>query len=113
MRELLARIDDPARWIKGEPPIEGYVHFRPGARFAPRHGGFFRMLGGTGFPMHRHEEPELTFVLSGRLRDDKGELYDPGDVLDMPAGSSHALHVPDETPALVAVLGGRIAVTGG
>jgi hypothetical protein len=112
MRELLACIDVAATWKRGSLPVEGYYNFRPGPALAPLHGGFVRLLGGAGFPMHRHRDRELTFVLSGRIYDDAGKEFDPGSVIEMPAGSVHSLSVTEDAPALLAVLNGSIEMLG-
>ena len=113
VRELLALIDAPGSWKRGASPLEGYYNFKPGPSLLPLHGGFVRLLGGTGFPLHRHCDRELTFVLSGRLYDDRGLHYPPGSAIEMPPGSVHSLSVTDETPALLAVLSGAIEMLGG
>jgi hypothetical protein len=112
MRELLGRIDGASTWRRGAAPLEGYYNFRPGPSLLPLHGGFVRLLGGAGFPMHRHRDRELTFVLSGRLHDDAGRHYEPGSVIDMAPGSAHSLSVTDEAPAVLAVLSGAIEMLG-
>jgi hypothetical protein len=112
MRELLACIDAAPAWKRGAAPLEGYYNFKPGAALLPLHGGFVRLLGGTGFPLHRHRDRELTFVLSGRIYDDAGRDYEPGAVIDMSPGSVHSLSVTDDAPALLAVLSGAIEMLG-
>jgi hypothetical protein len=112
MRELLGCIDVAPAWRRGAAPLEGYFNFRPGPSLLPLHGGFVRLLGGAGFPMHRHRDRELTFLLSGRLHDDAGRHYEPGSVIDMPPGSAHSLSVTDEAPAVLAVLSGAIEMLG-
>lgn len=108
MRALLRRIDDPAHWIPGASPMQGYLDFQPGPSLRPLHAGFARMLGGMRIQTHRHVDRELTFVLSGLLLDDAGREYRPGSALDMPRGSVHGIRVPEGTEAVVALLSGRI-----
>lgn len=108
MRGLLRRIDDPAFWIRGASPMEGYLDFQPGPSLRPLRGGFARMLGGMRIQEHRHTDRELTFVLSGELRDGSLRAYGPGSVLDMAAGSVHSVHVAEDKEALVALLNGHI-----
>ena len=112
MRDLLMRIDEPSTWKRGIAPIEGSYNFRPGPALAPLHGGFVRLLSGAGFPLHRHRDRELTFVLSGRLHDDAGKRFEPGSVIEMAAGSIHALSVTGDAPALLAILSGAIEMLG-
>lgn len=112
MRELLASIDAPGTWKLGTAPLEGHYNFRPGPELLPLHGGFVRLLAGTGFPLHRHRSRELTFVLSGRLYDDAGRRFPPGSAIAMAPGSAHSLSVTEEGPALLAVLSGGIELLG-
>jgi len=112
MRALLRRIDDPAYWIRGIPPMQGYLDFRPGPSLRHLHGGFARMLGGMSIQTHRHVDRELTFVVAGALRDDQDREYRPGDFLDMPQDSVHRIHVPEGGNAIVALLNGRIEMVG-
>jgi hypothetical protein len=112
MRELLTCIDGASTWRRGSAPLEGYYNYTPGPALLPLHGGFVRLLGGTGFPLHRHHDRELTFVLSGRIYDDAGRRYAPGSVIDMLPGSVHSLSVTDDGPALLAVLSGAIEMLG-
>jgi Cupin domain len=112
MRELLGCIDAASTWRRGAAPVEGSYNFRPGPALLPLHGGFVRLLGGTGFPMHRHRDRELTYVLSGSIFDHAGHHYAPGSVIEMAPGSVHSLSVTDEAPALLAVLSGAIEMLG-
>jgi len=112
MQALLDCIDQPPRWKSGTPPLEGYLNFAPGPRLAPLHGGFLRLQGGAGFPLHRHGDRELTFVLSGHLEDDAGRRFGPGEVVDMPRASTHAIRVVHGAPAVLAVLSGGIELLG-
>ena len=109
------RVDHPNKIVyRGDAPHSGKVGLISGggSGHEPLHGGFVRLLGGTGFPMHRHRDRELTFVLSGRLYDDAGRHYAPGSVIEMAPGSAHSLRVTDEAPALLAVLSGAIEMLG-
>jgi hypothetical protein len=108
MHALLARIDDPEAWTRGIDPIQGFLDFTPGPALLPLRGGFVRMRGGMLVRRHRHLDRELTVVLEGELVDDNARSYGPGSAIDMPAGSSHALAVPEGKDALVALLHGHI-----
>jgi anti-sigma factor ChrR (cupin superfamily) len=48
---------------------------------------------GIEIPVHAHRQREITMVLDGALSDDSARIYGPGDVLDMPTGSQHAISV--------------------
>jgi ChrR Cupin-like domain len=111
-RELLERIDASEAWTPGVSPILGFFHFRPGPRLAPLRAGFVRMQGGTGFPLHRHRDRELTLVLEGAMIDGDGVRYAPGVAIDMPPGSTHTLRAESEGPALLALLHGSIEMLG-
>jgi hypothetical protein len=113
MRELLSQIDEPGRWTTGIEPIQGFLDFSPGVRHEGLHGGFVRMRRGTLFPLHRHHERELMYVLDGAVMDDQGRRLGPGGASDLPAGSSHSLVVPGEADALIALLHGGIEMLGG
>jgi putative transcriptional regulator len=108
LHALLARMDDPAAWTAGLREVVAFLHFDagPGLRTeaGTPHCGIARMRTGARIPAHRHTAREITFVLRGTLSDDRGRIFEPGDVLDMPPGSSHALAIAGEEDALVAVL---------
>jgi hypothetical protein len=112
MKSLLLAIDEPGRWTTGIEPIQGFLHFRPGSRHQGLHGGFVRMHRGMLFPLHRHRQRELTYVLEGALIDDGGVRKGPGSAFDMAAGSAHSLAVSGEGDALVALLHGGIEMLG-
>jgi anti-sigma factor ChrR (cupin superfamily) len=77
----------------------------------PLRAGIVRMQAGAGFPSHRHRDREITLVLEGRLVDDQGVQYGPGEALEMPEGSAHTLHVM-EGPAVLALLHGAVEMLG-
>jgi hypothetical protein len=112
MRALLARIDDPAAWKRGVPPLEGSMDFRPGPALLPLHGGFVRMQSGMRVPPHRHVDREVTIVIAGELSDGEGRVHGPGEAVEMAVGSVHSLGVPEGKEALVAILHGRIELLG-
>jgi anti-sigma factor ChrR (cupin superfamily) len=58
---------------------------------------------GTRFPKHTHGGRERVLVLLGSLQDSvSGEIFGPGDLQEMPAGSSHGFLVGQESPCLAA-----------
>ena len=110
--ELLARIQQADAWTPGVVPIVGFLHFQPGPQLGRAHCGFVRMKRGMHVPAHRHTDRELTYVLEGLLLDEDGNRYGPGEVIEMPVNSVHALYVGSEHDALVATAQGRIHLLG-
>ena len=91
-RELLRRIDEPTRWMPTPfDGVEGYW-FRGGPATAGAFTGFIRLHAGKQLPMHDHIGPEEGLVLQGRVRDENGRVYQPGDRVDMAGGSRHELN---------------------
>jgi quercetin dioxygenase-like cupin family protein len=111
MRGLLSQIDEPGRWMSGIDPIQGFLHFTPGDTLVGLHGGFVRMRHGMQFPLHRHRDRELTYILEGALTDGLNTRKGPGEAFDMAAGSEHTLRV--ESDCLIALLHGGIEMLGG
>ncbi|HHH29279.1 MAG TPA: cupin domain-containing protein [Polyangiaceae bacterium] len=98
---LLDGIDDPASWSPS--PVPGMVlyHFEGGEKVADCITGFTRIARGGAFPEHEHLGTEYVLVVQGRVRDGvSGEIYGPGDLSIMEAGTSHDLEVLPG-PALV------------
>ena len=110
--ELLSQIDDPRVWTRGADPIQGFFHFTPGPRLAGLHAGIIRMNPGAQVQQHRHVDPEITYVLDGAMRDDRGVRFGPGRSIEMAPGTEHALYVDGDVPALVALLNGDVQLLG-
>lgn len=53
----------------------------------------FRWEPGTALPLHEHVEVEQTYVLSGSIVDDKGEVRE-GDFVWRPKGNRHLARAP-------------------
>jgi quercetin dioxygenase-like cupin family protein len=99
--ELLARVDDRSAfsvelpgvsllWVDGGPSLANAVR------------GFVRVEAGCEFPEHEHLGEETVLVLQGRYVDSgTGEVFGPGDLARMPAGSSHGFRVPKGGPDLL------------
>jgi hypothetical protein len=104
LHALLARMHDPDAWMPGVSGVIAFLDFQGGPRLGPAHCGIARMKSGSRIPRHRHRAREINFVLRGGLVDDAGTSYLPGQVLDAPAGSTHALRVIGEPEALLATL---------
>jgi anti-sigma factor ChrR (cupin superfamily) len=60
-----------------------------------------RLPAAARIPKHPHTGRELTLVLQGCLIEDGQTQHGPGDVLDMPAGSEHAISVSSDAECLV------------
>jgi len=90
-RDYLWRIDDPTRWHPTPFPGVEALWVRGGPNTADAITGFVRVKAGTAFPMHDHLGPEQGLLLQGRIKDQTGRVYRPGDQLDMETGSQHEL----------------------
>lgn len=89
-RELLAWIDNPAKW---EPMNElaKVIHFPAGPACAGADTGFVVIAPGGTFPYHRHGGDEVTLVLAGRAIDSNGRVLTVGDEISEPPGTQHDL----------------------
>ena len=92
-REYLSRIADPAHWEAAIAEGIALVHLAGGPRVAHADVGFTRVAVGTRFPSHTHDGGESTLVLHGRYRDSDGSVVGPGELVVLPAGSSHSFEV--------------------
>jgi quercetin dioxygenase-like cupin family protein len=109
-RDLLAWIDDPARWGPG-PAGAQLIHLPAGPATAGANCGFVRMAAGSQFPMHRHGGPEHVLVLQGGFTDDDGRVYHRGDEAQKPAGSEHLFDaLPDCDLIYLVVLEGGLTI---
>jgi hypothetical protein len=111
VRELLARIDDPAAWEATPSPWIKLIHFEGGPALAGADAGFVRVSAGKTFPRHSHLGPELAFVLEGRMVKD-GRTYLPGDIDEVPTDEIHEYSVGDERDLVVMVWHRGIRFTG-
>jgi putative transcriptional regulator len=100
-RELLGLIERPASWTPTMPDIE-LLHFDGGPATAGADCGFVRLAPGATFPLHTHRGAEVCIVLSGRLRDQDGCEYGPGDEAVKSAGSEHFFVAAGPEPLLFA-----------
>jgi putative transcriptional regulator len=110
LHELVARMHDPGAWMPGVGGVIAFLDFQGGPRLGPAHCGVARMKHGARVPRHRHISREINLVLRGGLVDDAGTTYLAGQVLDAPAGSTHALRVIGEPEALLATLLAEIEI---
>lgn len=98
VRAALARIADPTAW---QPAILPGSSFTTTPELAQARTVITRLPPGTRIPTHRHAERELTYVLDGELIEDGRHSRGAGQLLDMHAGTEHALDSGDGGECLV------------
>jgi quercetin dioxygenase-like cupin family protein len=107
IRQLLARVDDPASWEPGLPGML-YQHFTPGPRLVGVDAGLIRLEPGTSFPRHRHlAGNEITFVLEGQMIDGEpmdGVRYGPGSVVTHDQDTVHGYAATADRPLTIIVV---------
>lgn len=98
----LRAIRDGSAWSDG--PLPGTrILIHP--ELAQRRSVIAQLPVGLHIPIHAHAERELTFVLDGELLDDGVRRVGPGELLDMPVGTSHSITVAGEHPCLAVFRG--------
>jgi anti-sigma factor ChrR (cupin superfamily) len=90
-RALLERIDTPAEWMDGPDTGVALLPVQAGARVQTALASCVRLLPGYLLAEHQHLGPERLLVLEGGLGDSLGHEVWPGETLEMPAGSRHAM----------------------
>lgn len=100
-REILNQIEDSAAWSHELPGISFlWVDGGPSVQDAVR--GFVRVQAGLPFPDHEHLGDELVLLIQGSYQDTiSGEIFGPGAVIPMGAGTSHAFVVTPNGPDLI------------
>jgi hypothetical protein len=90
-REYLWLVDDASRWKPT--PFGGLeaLLIKGGPGTAGAYCAFLRLPPGSTLPQHDHLGLEQGLVLQGRVKDDGGRVYGPGDRVDMEPGSRHEL----------------------
>lgn len=93
-RELKA-MPHPKTWIDG--PIPRCRLYPCIAAGAPRDAirTLVLMESGSHFPEHEHLGDETVLILQGSLLHQDGKVSRPGEVLQMPKGTSHGFDVPE------------------
>lgn len=110
---LLGRVDDSIHWSKLDAPGVELFHFDGGPKLRDAITGFVRMKVGAIFPTHEHMGEESVLILQGALRDDDGEVYGPGDEIQMSAHSSHSFSAVGDIPLLfVAIVMKGLTING-
>lgn len=91
---LLDQLDNRDLYNELMPGIELFW-VRGGPRVADAVRGFVRVAAGLNFPEHEHFGEEHVLVLQGSFIDPSRDLtFRPGDIDNMPAGTSHLHIVP-------------------
>jgi quercetin dioxygenase-like cupin family protein len=105
-REILALAADvtAAPWEDDRVAGVRLLHFAGGPRVATADCGLVHVAPGVVYPRHLHRGDEWAFVLSGRGEEDTGRVWEPGDVIRNPAGSSHSFRAISEEPFLFVVV---------
>jgi quercetin dioxygenase-like cupin family protein len=95
LRKELASMPHPATWTVG--PVPRCRIFPCVAEGAAREAirTLVLMESGSHFPTHEHLGDETVFIVQGSMQDEAGQIYRPGELLHMEAGTSHAFDVPD------------------
>jgi quercetin dioxygenase-like cupin family protein len=101
---IFERAADARAWTKSLIPGTKLLHLVGGPRVAAADNGLVRLQAGARFPTHRHLGTERVLVLEGGYRDEQsGRVYGPGDLHEMPEGSSHAYSALPDHDLLFAV----------
>jgi len=103
-RELLASLERPETWLPSFSPNVALVHLLGGPAVAGADVGFVRVTAGTTFPPHRHLGAEHVLVLQGSYSDSDGSSVRAGDLVHMPAGSSHHFTAGPDADLIYAVV---------
>ncbi len=105
-REILAHVADVARAPWEDDRVAGVrlLHFPGGPRVATADCGLVQVAPGVVYPRHLHRGDEWAFVLQGRGQEDTGRVWEPGDVIRNPAGSSHAFRAISDEPFVFVVV---------
>jgi quercetin dioxygenase-like cupin family protein len=98
VRELLGRME--RAWPAPEAPGVSLIHFEAGPACATADCGIVRVEAGGAFPWHTHLGEEHSLILSGRLRDNEGREFGPGDEYVAANGTSHDLIALGDEPVI-------------
>ncbi len=98
VRELLGRME--RAWPAPEAPGVSLIHFEAGPACATADCGIVRVEAGGTFPWHKHRGEEHSLILSGRLRDNEGREFGPGDEYVAAIGTSHDLTALGDEPVI-------------
>lgn len=110
---MLLAIDEGGGWAPALGPDVELFHVEGGPAVANAITGFVRMAPGTEFPEHEHLGDETVLVLQGSCEDASGEVFHPGDVAAMRAGTKHHLRATGSVRLMfLAVIADGLVVDG-
>ena len=99
---LLDAIDDSQSWEPGLMEGMALYHVEGGPAVERAITGFIRLESGQSFPPHTHIGDESVLILQGHYIDGvSGKDYGPGDIVQMPAGTSHSFQVLAQSTGLL------------
>ena len=108
VREILSAVDvatDPdGGWEDDRVLGTRLYHFSGGPRVAEADCGIVRLEPGARYPAHRHIGDEWSFILSGMVEEDSGDIWGPGDVVHCPPGSVHSFWAAGDEPLVFALV---------
>ena len=90
-RALLQRIDTAEEWMEGPDVGITVMPVMAGERVNSALASFVRLPPGVTLGTHVHIGREHLLVLEGGFADSAGHVVWPGETLEMPAGSEHAM----------------------
>jgi quercetin dioxygenase-like cupin family protein len=101
---LFERAASPSEWHVAPLPQVRLLHLAGGPRVNMADSGLVRLAAGARFPPHKHLGQERVLVLQGGYKDEaSSRVYLPGDLHEMPEGSTHAYVALPERELLLAV----------
>ncbi len=103
VREILGRIDDPEAWEMGFMPGVALMHFAGGPQAVGADNGLGKFPPGFHFPFHRHDGPEVMYILQGGIRDSDGKVYTAGMATHRRTDDPHEYQVLEEEELIFAV----------
>ncbi len=87
--EVLESLSQPEAWLPGPTEDILLLPVETGPAKQGMLAAFVRLAPGARFPLHTHHGHEWNLVLEGGLREGSGRETWPGEVMEMPEGSSH------------------------
>lgn len=106
LRYLRIATDPLTTWesMPGMGAAVSLLHFDGGARTAGADVGIVRFVPGLRFPTHEHNGEERQLVLQGRVVEDSGRAWLPGDLSIADSRTRHGFTVDDDEACVVALV---------